>query len=88
MLRAAALATHALVLAAAALGALPWPVAAASLLAAPAAREMVAFADDNHTVPARVAPLKRFAVKWHILFGLCLCLGLGAPRAAGLVVGV
>ncbi|KAG2452071.1 hypothetical protein HYH02_003107 [Chlamydomonas schloesseri] len=81
VLRAAAIATHAGALAAAAAGALPWPAAAATLLAAPAARAMVAFADENHTVPVRVAPLKRFAVKWHILFGLCLCGGLAAARA-------
>ncbi|KAG2423798.1 hypothetical protein HXX76_015074 [Chlamydomonas incerta] len=80
VLRAAAVATHAGALAAAAAGALPWPAAAATLLAAPAARAMVAFADENHTVPVKVAPLKRFAVKWHVLFGLCLCAGLAAAR--------
>ncbi|GLC71657.1 hypothetical protein PLESTF_001146300 [Pleodorina starrii] len=80
VLRAAAIATQAAALGAAAAGALPWAAAAAVTLAAPAARTMVAFADDNHTVPERVAPLKRFAVKWHILFGLCLCLGLAAAR--------
>ncbi|KAG2488133.1 hypothetical protein HYH03_013279 [Edaphochlamys debaryana] len=83
VLRGAAVLTHGAALAAAATGVLPWATAAATLLAAPAARAMVAFADENHTVPAKVAPLKRFAVKWHILTGLCLCAGLAAARALG-----
>ncbi|GLI70846.1 hypothetical protein VaNZ11_015857 [Volvox africanus] len=80
VLRAAATATQAAAIAAAAAGALPWAAGAATLLAAPAARTMVAFADEHHLVPARVAPLKRFAVTWHILYSLCLCLGLAAAR--------
>ncbi|GIL60286.1 hypothetical protein Vafri_14916 [Volvox africanus] len=80
VLRAAAAATQAAALAAAAGGVLPWAAGAATLLAAPAARTMVAFADEHHLVPARVAPLKRFAVTWHIQYSLCLCLGLAAAR--------
>ncbi|GIL80477.1 hypothetical protein Vretimale_16087 [Volvox reticuliferus] len=80
VLRAAAVATQAAALVATAAGALPWAAAPATLLAAPAARAMVAFADEHHLVPERVAPLKRFAVSWHMQYGLCLCLGLAAAR--------
>ncbi|GFR41612.1 hypothetical protein Agub_g2337 [Astrephomene gubernaculifera] len=84
VLRGAVLATHGLAVLAAAAGVLPWVAAAATVLAGPAAAELVAFADANHTVPERIAPLKRFACKWHILLGFSLCVGMGVSRALGL----
>lgn len=53
---------------------------AASLLTVPAARSLVAFADANHRVPAAIAPLKIFATKLHMAWGLSLVLGLGLGR--------
>ena len=53
---------------------------AASLLTVPAARSLLAFADANHRVPAAIAPLKIFATKLHMAWGLSLVLGLGLGR--------
>jgi len=49
-------------------------------LSLPTARSTLNFAKDNHTVPALIAPLKRYATKWHISFGLSLVLGLLLSR--------
>jgi hypothetical protein len=46
------------------------------VLSLPTAQSTLSFARDNHTVPALIAPLKKYATKWHISFGLSLVLGL------------
>ncbi len=38
------------------------------------------FASDTHREPERVRLLKKYAVIWHIAFGLMLCAGLVLPR--------
>ena len=52
------------------------PFVAASLLTIPAGRSMLEFASINHKVPAAIAPLKIFATKLHMAWGLSLVLGL------------
>lgn len=75
-------APYALALAGAAAGALPPAVLVFSLISLPAARELILFARDNYAVPARIAPLKRYAIKWHVAFGFALMIGLAAARLA------
>ena len=48
-------------------------------------RTFLQFALDTHLEPARVWPLKRFAIKWHTLFGLALAVGIAAPQWLGIV---
>lgn len=56
------------------------PFIVASLLAIPAGRKMLEFADANHRVPAAIAPLKIFATKLHMAWGLSLVLGLSSGK--------
>ena len=63
-------------LACCATGVLPWPVAPALALSAPSAAKFINFATENHLVPARIKPLKKFACMWHIAYGLSLGAGL------------
>lgn len=51
----------------------------ATVVSVPAARSLLKFAADNHTVPAQIAPLKKYATIWHIMYGLGLVAGLVAP---------
>lgn len=48
--------------------------AALGLLAIPFAVWMNQFAASNHTVPARIKPLKLYAIKWHTALTLALFL--------------
>jgi 1,4-dihydroxy-2-naphthoate octaprenyltransferase len=84
-LAAAAAAPYAVAAAAAAAGALPVAAAAAMVVSLPAARALVRFAEEHHTVPERVAPLKRYAIKWHVAVAAALAAGLaaGGRAAAG-----
>jgi len=68
-------------LAACAAGALPLTLLVATALSLPAARSLVAYAEANHTVPADIAPLKKFAIKWHMAFGGSAIAGLAASSA-------
>lgn len=89
-LEAGVAATYALAVGAAAAGALPAAAAlGALLLSVPAARALIAFARDNHTVPEKIAPLKRYAIKWHVAVALGLIIGLaGAGTPLGQSVRV
>lgn len=80
VLRAGVIGTYATAGAAAVSGALPLTAAGALALSLPAAQELVAFADANYAVAAKIAPLKKYAVKWHVLFGMSMCLGLAVGR--------
>lgn len=74
-------ATYAAAAAAAAAGALPPLALLCALASVPAARALVRFAEENHTVPERVAPLKRYAIKWHVAFAAALVAGLAGARS-------
>eukprot|EP00878_Enallax_costatus_P047251 GHUV01057708.1.p1 GENE.GHUV01057708.1~~GHUV01057708.1.p1 ORF type:complete len:129 (+),score=37.97 GHUV01057708.1:242-628(+) len=63
-------------LAAAAAGVLPVTLLACLTVSLQPAKQLLDFADANHMVPAAIAPLKKFGVKWHIAVGLSLTLGL------------
>lgn len=39
-------------------------------------RAFITFAQETHLNAELVAPLKRYAIKWHTAMGLGLCLGL------------
>jgi 1,4-dihydroxy-2-naphthoate octaprenyltransferase len=81
VLQAGVAACYGLVAAGVLAGLLPAPAAmAAMLLSLPAAREMLTFAADNYSVPARIAPLKRYACSWHIALGSSLAAGLAVSR--------
>jgi 1,4-dihydroxy-2-naphthoate octaprenyltransferase len=58
----------------------PWTLAPALLLSLPAAKALLSFAEANHTVPAAIAPLKIFATKLHMSFGMTLICGLALGR--------
>ncbi|GAX79957.1 hypothetical protein CEUSTIGMA_g7396.t1 [Chlamydomonas eustigma] len=58
----------------------PWTLMPALLLSVPAAMSLLSFAETNHTVPAAIAPLKIFATKLHIAFGMTLISGLALSR--------
>lgn len=49
-------------------------------------RVFLKFAQETHLVPAKVWPLKRYAIKWHTLFGLALALGLAVPNWLGFII--
>jgi 1,4-dihydroxy-2-naphthoate octaprenyltransferase len=83
VLAAAVAAPYALAAAAATAGALPAAAALLLVISLPPARALVKFAEDNHTTPARVAPLKRYAIKWHIAVAAALAAGLAAGRCSG-----
>lgn len=68
-------------LAAAAAGVCPLPVLAALVLSLPAGKTLVDYAWANHQVPAQIAILKKFGVKWHVAMGACLIAGLAVCRA-------
>ncbi|KIY95603.1 hypothetical protein MNEG_12357 [Monoraphidium neglectum] len=90
VLEAAVAAPYVLALAGAAAGALPLGVLAFSAFSLPAARDLVLFARENHRVAARIAPLKRYAIRWHVAFALALVAGLaqaaGAARGASVCI--
>ena len=50
------------------------PVAPLGVLAVPAAVALNQFAAKNHTDPARIKPLKLYAIKWHAAFAAALFL--------------
>ena len=43
-------------------------------MAVPFAFHMINFAGENHTVAAKIKPLKIYAIKWHMAFGTALFL--------------
>ncbi|KAF6265571.1 UbiA prenyltransferase family-domain-containing protein [Scenedesmus sp. NREL 46B-D3] len=76
VLLAATAAPYLVALAAAAAGACPTPLLGCLLLSLPAAKSLLDFAFANHTVPAQIAPLKKYGVRWHVAMGLSLVAGL------------
>lgn len=80
MLTGIVVATHAVVLGAAAAGQLPLAALAASALAIPAGRDLVVFVRENKHDPSRSFRSKFFANRWHALTGLALAAGLVAAR--------
>ena len=68
--------------------ALPLPPLLLSLLTLPLLRDMLAFAEANEHAPALLAPLKRYAVKWHVGFGLSLVAGLVLSGRMGTQAGL
>eukprot|EP00879_Flechtneria_rotunda_P013950 GHRR01014570.1.p1 GENE.GHRR01014570.1~~GHRR01014570.1.p1 ORF type:complete len:382 (+),score=117.61 GHRR01014570.1:352-1497(+) len=76
VLVAATAAPYMIALAAAIAGICPTPLLLCLLLSLPSAKTLVDFAYTNHAVPAKIAPLKKFGVKWHSAVGLCLAAGL------------
>jgi 1,4-dihydroxy-2-naphthoate octaprenyltransferase len=74
-----------LLLSAGVAGVVPLLVPLVCLLSLPQARDLVQFAFMNHTVPAAIAPLKRWAIKWHVAMAACLIAG---QLGAGLVPAV
>ncbi|KAK9841173.1 hypothetical protein WJX74_001418 [Apatococcus lobatus] len=83
VLRAACFSVYGLAALGIGLGALP-PTCVLVLLSLPMLKVFLKFAQETHLVPAQVWPLKRYAIKWHTLFGLTLALGLAAPNWLGL----
>ncbi len=59
---------------------MPLTVLPAALLSLPAALALIRFACANHLVPAAIAPLKIYATKLHMAFGLSLIVGLWASQ--------
>jgi hypothetical protein len=76
VLTAATAAPYLIALAAAAAGVCPTPLLCCMLLSLPAAKSLLDFAFTNHTVPAQIAPLKKYGVRWHVAMGLSLVAGL------------
>lgn len=76
VLLAATAGPYLIALAAAAAGVCPTPLLGCLLLSLPAAKSLLDYAFANHTVPAQIAPLKRFGVRWHVAMGLSLVAGL------------
>ncbi|KAL6763001.1 UbiA prenyltransferase family [Haematococcus lacustris] len=66
--------------AAAGTGLLPPVAALATLASLPASNQLLRFAQEHHLVPARIAPLKKFACGWHIGYGASLAAGLLLSR--------
>lgn len=81
VLLAATASPYIIILGAAAAGVCPLPLLAALVLSLPAAKTLVDYAYTNHTVPARIAILKKFGVKWHVAVGTCLTAGLAVCKA-------
>jgi hypothetical protein len=75
-LTAATAAPYLIALAAAAAGMCPTHLLGCMLLSLPAAKSLLDFAFANHTVPAQIAPLKKYGVRWHVAMGLSLVAGL------------
>ncbi|KAG1664632.1 hypothetical protein FOA52_011769 [Chlamydomonas sp. UWO 241] len=80
VLLAATTAPYVLLVAAAVEGVLPLALIPATALSLPSALALYRFAADNHTEPKAIAPLKIFATKLHMAFGLALVIGLWASR--------
>jgi 1,4-dihydroxy-2-naphthoate octaprenyltransferase len=76
VLKAATVAPYLVAAAGAAAGVLPTAALLATALSLPAAVALLQFAERHHTVPALIAPLKKFATKWHMAFGFALVAGL------------
>ncbi|WIA34374.1 hypothetical protein OEZ86_012710 [Tetradesmus obliquus] len=76
VLLAATAGPYLIALAAAAAGVCPTPLLGCLLLSLPAAKSLLDYAFANHTVPAQIAPLKKFGVRWHVAMGLSLVAGL------------
>jgi len=81
VLEVAVAAPYLLALAAAVAGALPAAVVLCALGSMPAARALLQFAEANRAVPERIAPLKRYAIRWHVLLGLALVVGLAGASS-------
>lgn len=58
------------------MGILPVTLLACLAASLPAAKQLLDFAFDNHTVAAKIAPLKKYGVKWHVAVGFSLVAGL------------
>lgn len=76
-------APYLLLAASVAAGWLPASCMAAALVSLPGARGLLQYCADNRRVPEAIAPLKRYAIKWHTPFGLALAAGLVWARRAG-----
>lgn len=85
VLKAATVAPYLVAAAGAAAGVLPTAALLATALSLPAAVALLQFAERNHTVPALIAPLKKFATKWHMALGFALVAGLLAADMGLLV---
>lgn len=70
-------------LGAAAAGILPVTLLACLTASLQPAKQLLDYAFENHSVPAKIAPLKKFGVKWHIAVGLCLTAGLAISGGQG-----
>lgn len=81
VLLAATASPYIIALGAAAAGVCPIPVLAALVLSLPAAKALVDYAWAYHTMPAQIAILKKFGVKWHMAVGACLTAGLALSKA-------
>lgn len=81
VLLAATASPYVIALATAGLGFCPLPVLVALVLSLPAAKTLVDYAYAHHAVPAQIAILKRFGVKWHVAVGGCLTAGLVVCKA-------
>lgn len=82
VLKSSVLSTYLLATAGVVGGALPFAVLPALVASVPSAGELIKFADDNHTVPAKIAPLKKYTCFWHITFQSALAAGLVIARLA------
>ena len=51
-----------------------------TFLSLPFAISLVKFAENNHTVPSSIAPLKIYATKFHMAYGASLILGLSLGK--------
>ena len=77
VLEASIAAPYAILAGAVVSGALPYlSFLAATALSVIPGRTFLAFARDTHLDAERVAPLKRYAIKWHSALGVGLALGL------------
>lgn len=48
----------------------------------PAAQALLEYAEEHHRVPAKIAALKKYGVRWHIAVGVALTAGLVLGAAA------
>lgn len=80
VLLAATASPYLIALGAAAAGVCPLPALLSLALSLPAAKTLVDYAVANHTVPAQIAPLKKYGLKWHMAVAACLATGLAACR--------
>ena len=76
VLLGAAIAAHATAFIAMSANATTAACAPLGILAAPFAYNLCKFAFDNHTEPAAIKPLKKFAMRWHMAMTAALFLAL------------